>query len=150
MGRGNGTYNPYTPDSGARPPALTGRERELAHMRSIATLVGRASRRAMLQMSAHKRAGQRLRQALRVLKAFEVTLPGDVSFRLDVDAAVGQADSSGHSRTPRAIRTSFKSTAGAHGHKAESRASPPRTPRRRSVLSMTTSTKTSSRAVSDV
>jgi AAA ATPase domain len=145
VGRGNGTYNPYTPDSGARPPALTGRERELAHLRSIitqltaggtekhvlitglrgvgktvllnefevmceeagwpaetkevgrnssvATLVGRAARRAMLQMSAHKRGGQRLRQALRVLKAFEVTLPGNVSFKLDVDAAVGQADS---------------------------------------------------------
>ena len=35
MGRGSGSYNPYTPDSGARPPALTGRERELAHLRSI-------------------------------------------------------------------------------------------------------------------
>ena len=128
MGRGNGTFNPYTPDSGARPPALTGREPQLTHLQSIitqlsaggtekhvlitglrgvgktvllnefegmceqagwpaeakevgrnssiATLVGRAARRAMLQMSAHKRAGQRLRQALRVLKAFEVTLPG--------------------------------------------------------------------------
>ena len=37
MGRGNGTFNPYTPDSGARPPALTGRERELAHLHSIIT-----------------------------------------------------------------------------------------------------------------
>ncbi len=145
MGRGTGTYNPYTPDSGARPPALAGRGRELAHLRSIitqlsaggteqhvlitglhgvgktvllnefegmceeagwpaeakevgrnssiATLLGRAARRALLQMSAKKRAGERLRQALRVLKAFEVTLPGDVSFKLDVDAAVGHADS---------------------------------------------------------
>jgi len=145
MGRGSGTYNPYTPDSGARPPALTGRERELAHLQSIivqlsaggteqhvlitglrgvgktvllnefevmcegagwpaeakevgrnssvATLLGRAARRAMLRMSAQKRAGERLRQALRVLKAFEAALPGDVSFKLDVDAAVGQADS---------------------------------------------------------
>ncbi len=145
MGRGSGSYNPYTPDSGARPRALTGRERELAHLRSIiaqlstggtekhvlitglrgvgktvllnefeglceeagwpaeakevgrnssiATLVGRAARRAMLQMSVRKRAGERLRQALRVLKAFEVTLPGEVSFKLDVDAAVGHADS---------------------------------------------------------
>jgi hypothetical protein len=145
MGRGSGTYNPYTPDSGARPPALTGRERELAHLQSIiaqlsaggtekhvlitglrgvgktvllnefevmceeagwpaeakevgrsssvATLLGRAARRAMLQMSAQKRAGERLRQALRVLKSFEVTLPGEVSFKLDVDAAVGHADS---------------------------------------------------------
>lgn len=145
MRRGSGSYNPYTPDSGARPPALTGRERELAHLRSIiaqlsaggtekhvlitglrgvgktvllnefegmceqagwpaetkevgrnssvATLVGRAARRAMLQMSVRRRAGERLRQALRVLKAFEVALPGDVSFKLDVDAAVGHADS---------------------------------------------------------
>jgi hypothetical protein len=145
MGRGSGTHNPYTPDSGVRPPALTGRERELDHLKSIvtqlraggteqhvlitglrgvgktvllnefedmcaeagwpaetrevgrnssvATLLGHAARRAMLQMSAQKRAGERLRQALRVLKAFEVTLPGDVSFKLDVDAAVGQADS---------------------------------------------------------
>jgi len=145
MGRGSGTFNPYTPDSGARPPALTGRERELAHLQSIitqlraggteqhvlitglrgvgktvllnefesmceeagwpaeakevgrnssvATLVGRAARRAMLQMSAQKRAGERLRQALRVLKSFEITLPGNVSFKLDVDAAIGQADS---------------------------------------------------------
>jgi hypothetical protein len=145
MGRGDRTHNPYTPDSGVRPPALTGRERELDHLKnivsqlraggteqhvlitglrgvgktvllnefedmcaeagwpaetrevgrnsSIATLLGHAARRAMLQMSAQKRAGERLRQALRVLKAFEVTLPGDVSFTLDVDAAVGHADS---------------------------------------------------------
>jgi hypothetical protein len=144
MGRGNGTFNPYTPDSGARPPALTGRERELAHLQSIitqlnaggteqhvlitglrgvgktvllnefqdmceqagwpaeakevgrnssvATLVGRAARRAMLQMSAQKRAGKLLRRALSALKAFEVST-GDVSFKLDVDAAVGIADS---------------------------------------------------------
>jgi hypothetical protein len=145
MPRSASTHNPYTPDSGARPPALTGRERELAHLKSIITqlsaggtekhvlvtglrgvgktvllnefetmcenagwpaeakevgrssslaiLVGRAARRAMLQISARKRAGERLHQAFRVLKAFEVTLPGDVSFKLDVDAAVGHADS---------------------------------------------------------
>ncbi len=145
MSRGSKTYNPYTPDSGARPPALTGRKRELAHLHSViaqlsaggterhvlitglrgvgktvllnefericqetgwpsetvevgrnssvAALLGRAARRAMLQLSARKRVGERLRQALRVLKAFEVTLPGEVSFRLDVDAAIGQADS---------------------------------------------------------
>jgi len=144
MGRGNGTFNPYTPDSGARPPALTGRERELAHLQSIvtqlngggteqhvlitglrgvgktvllnefegiceeagwpaevkevgrnssvATLVGRAARRAMLQMSAQKRAGELLHQALSALKAFEAST-GEVSFKLDVTAAVGIADS---------------------------------------------------------
>ena len=47
----------------------------------------------MLQMCAQRRAGERLRQALRVLKSFEITLPGNVSFKLDVDAAIGQADS---------------------------------------------------------
>jgi hypothetical protein len=145
MGRGTGTYNPYTPDAGARPPALAGRDRELQHLQSIiaqlsaggterhllitglrgvgktvllnefevmcqqagwpaetkevgrnssvAVLVGRSARRALLQMSARKRVGERVRQALRVLKAFEVTLPGEVKLRLDVDAAVGQADS---------------------------------------------------------
>ncbi len=132
MSRGGGTHNPYTPDSGARPPALTGRELELEHLKSIvsqltaggtekhvlitglrgvgktvllnefeemcaeaswpaearevgrnssvATLLGHAARRAMRQMSAQKRAGERLRQALRVLKAFEVTLPSEFSF----------------------------------------------------------------------
>lgn len=144
MGRGAGTYNPYTPDSGVRPPALTGRDRELARLASIvsqltaggterhilitglrgvgktvllnefeamcrqagwpaetkevgrgtslATLIGRATRKALLQMSARKRAGETLRRALGVLKAFEVSV-GEVSFKLDVSAAVGVADS---------------------------------------------------------
>jgi hypothetical protein len=43
-------------------------------------------------MSARKRAGELLRRALSALKAFEVST-GDVSFKLDVDAAVGIADS---------------------------------------------------------
>src|ERR1700755_453248 len=142
---GRGTYNPYTPDAGARPPVLAGRDSELAHLQSIisqltaggtenhvlitglrgvgktvllneferfcqeagwpaetkevgrsssiATLVGRVSRRALLQMSTKKRVGDRLRRAMSVLKSFEVTLPGDVSFRLDVDALAGEADS---------------------------------------------------------
>ena len=37
MGRGAHTYNPYTPDAGARPPALVGRDRELEHLQSIIT-----------------------------------------------------------------------------------------------------------------
>ena len=37
MARGRDTVNPYTPDSGARPRALTGRERELAHFNRIIT-----------------------------------------------------------------------------------------------------------------
>jgi hypothetical protein len=144
MARGTGTYNPYTPDSGVRPPALTGRDSELARLSSIvtqlsaggtephllitglrgvgktvllnefevfcqeagwpgetkeigrgtslATLIGRTARKALLQMSARKRAGATLRRALGVLKAFEVSV-GDVSFKLDIEAAVGIADS---------------------------------------------------------
>lgn len=144
MGRGAGTYNPYTPDSGVRPPALTGRDMELARLASIvsqltaggterhvlitglrgvgktvllnefevmcqeagwpaetkevgrntllSTLIGRTARKALLQMSARKRAGGMLRRALGALKAFEVTV-GDASFTLDVAALVGTADS---------------------------------------------------------
>lgn len=144
MGRGTGTYNPYTPDSGVRPPALTGRDAELARLASVvsqltaggterhvlitglrgvgktvllnefevfcqeagwpgetkeverstslATLVGRTARKALLQMSARKRAGDLLRRALGALKAFEIST-GDVSFKLDVSAAIGIADS---------------------------------------------------------
>lgn len=144
MGRGAGTYNPYTPDPGVRPPALTGRDVELARLASIvsqltaggterhvlitglrgvgktvllnefeilcqeagwpaetkevgrntslSTLIGRTVRKALLQMSARKRAGEMLRRALGALKAFEVTV-GDASFKLDVTALVGTADS---------------------------------------------------------
>jgi hypothetical protein len=35
----------------------------------------------------------RLRQAMRVLTSFEVTLPGDIRFKLGVDALAGHADS---------------------------------------------------------
>lgn len=59
---------------------------------SLATLIGRTARKTLLQMSARKRAGELLRRALSALKAFEVST-GDVSFKLDVDAAVGIADS---------------------------------------------------------
>jgi hypothetical protein len=37
MNRGANTFNPYTPDAGARPPALVGRDRELGHLQSIIT-----------------------------------------------------------------------------------------------------------------
>ncbi len=144
MPRGARTRNPYTPDSGVRPPALTGRDRELADLQSIvtqlscggtenhllitglrgvgktvlllefenmcleagwpaeakeigrtssiATLVSRVARRALLQMSARKRIGARLGRALEVLKSFQITV-GDVGFTLDVQAARGAADS---------------------------------------------------------
>lgn len=143
--RRRGTHNPYTPDAGARPPLLAGRDVELAHLRSIiaqlraggteqhvlitglrgvgktvllneferfaqdagwpaetkevgrrssiATLTGRLARRALLQMSTRKRVGRRLRRALSVLKSFELALPGEVSFKLEVGPALGEADS---------------------------------------------------------
>lgn len=145
MGRGAHTYNPYTPDAGARPPALVGRDRELEHLQSIITqldaggterhllitglrgvgktvvlnefenacaeagwpaeskevargssiavLVGRSASRALRQLSMRAKVTDGIRRAMRVLTSFEVTLPGDVRFKLGVDALAGHADS---------------------------------------------------------
>jgi hypothetical protein len=145
MARGADTRNPYTPDSGVKPPALTGRDRELEHLRSIITqvsqggterhvlitglrgvgktvllnefeimcieagwyadtkevgrttslisLVMRLARTALLSMDAKKRAGNKIREALRALKSFEVTFAGMASLKIEVDAAPGVADS---------------------------------------------------------
>jgi AAA ATPase domain len=144
MPRGPETRNPYTPDSGMRPPALTGRDRELEHLRSIITqlsqggsekhvlitglrgvgktvllnefevmcseagwyadtkevgrttpvktLVSRVARKALLDMDAKKRAGAKLRAALGALKSFELTF-GGAGLKIEIDAAVGVADS---------------------------------------------------------
>ncbi len=67
--------------------------KEVGRRSSAATLVGRVARRALLQMSTRKRVGGRLRRAMSVLKSFEITLPGEVSFKLDVGPAIGEADS---------------------------------------------------------
>lgn len=145
MGRGAHTYNPYTPDAGARPPALVGRDRELEHLQgiitqlnaggterhllitglrgvgktvmlnefenvcaeagwpaeskevardsSVAVLVGRSASRALRQLSLRANVTDRLRRAMRVLTSFEMTLPGDIRFKLGVDALTGLADS---------------------------------------------------------
>lgn len=145
MGRGSGTHNPYTPDSGIRPPMLTGRDAELAQLRSVVQeltaggtekhilvtglrgvgktvllnefeemcaeagwlaetrevgrtthlgpLVGRQARKTLLHMSTKARVKDRLNRALGTLKSFEVTLPGDVSFKVEADAVAGAADS---------------------------------------------------------
>jgi hypothetical protein len=145
MARGALTYNPYTPDAGARPPALVGRDRELEYLQSIITqlsaggterhllitglrgvgktvvlnefenacaeagwpaeskevardssvavLVGRSASRALRQLSLRAKVTDRLRRAMSVLTSFEVTLPGEVRFKLDVDALAGHADS---------------------------------------------------------
>lgn len=136
--------NPYTPDAGARPPELAGRDAEREHfrlllerlsdgrterslivtgMRGVGKTVllnefediaadkewlsemmelqhraefgpklARALRRLLIQMSAKERMKQRATLALRVLKSFTATI-GGVEFKLDVDAAVGVADS---------------------------------------------------------
>jgi AAA ATPase domain len=136
--------NPYTPDMGARPPFLAGRDRELEYFAelvrqlgaggtqkhliltglrgvgktvllnefeaicdaagwpgeareladgsSIATAMARSARKALVEMSATKRAGEAVRRALGALKAFALTV-GDVTLRLDVDALDGIADS---------------------------------------------------------
>ncbi|HWM63028.1 MAG TPA: ATP-binding protein [Solirubrobacterales bacterium] len=136
--------NPYTPDMGARPPFLAGRDpelayfeelvrqlgaggtqkhliltglrgvgktvllnefeavcdsagwpgevRELAEGSSIAPAVARSARKALVEMSTTKRAGEAIRRAMGVLKAFALTV-GDITFRLDVDALDGVADS---------------------------------------------------------
>lgn len=138
-------FNPYTPDAGARPPALVGRDRELEHLQSIITqleaggterhllitglrgvgktvmlnefenacaeagwpveskevardssiavLVGRSASRALRQLSVRAKVTDRLRRAMGILTSFEVTLPGDIGFKLGVDALAGHADS---------------------------------------------------------
>jgi AAA ATPase-like protein len=145
MARGPGTRNPYTPDSGVKPPALTGRDKELEHLHNIITqvtqggserhvlitglrgvgktvllnefegmcveagwyadtkevgrttplitLVTRVARTALLDMDAKKRAGAKVRSALRALKSFELTFAGVASLKIEVDAAPGVADS---------------------------------------------------------
>lgn len=145
ISRASQSYNPYTPDAGARPPALVGRDSQLEHLQSIVTqltaggterhllitglrgvgktvmlnefenvcteagwpaeskeasrdssiavLIGRSASRALRQLSARARVTDRIRQAMRVLTSFEVTLPGDIKFKLDVDALAGHADS---------------------------------------------------------
>src|SRR5665811_837527 len=144
MPRTGKTRNPYTPDMGARPPFLAGRDSELGYLRElldqlghggtqkhlvitglrgvgktvllnefeslceasgwhgearevseesrIADLVARSARRALVEMSSTRRAGDAVRRALGALKAFTITV-GDVAFNLDVAALAGVADS---------------------------------------------------------
>lgn len=51
-----------------------GEVRELAEESRISHVVAKAARKALLQMSATKRAGDAVRRALRVLKGFTVSL----------------------------------------------------------------------------
>ncbi|MEX2449071.1 MAG: ATP-binding protein [Solirubrobacterales bacterium] len=144
MPRTGDSRNPYTPDMGARPPFLAGREAELAYFAElldqlgqggtqkhliltglrgvgktvllnefeglcedagwkgearevteesrIADVIAKSARRALVEMSSTKRAGNAVRRAMRALKAFTVTV-GDVAFSLDVETLEGVADS---------------------------------------------------------
>jgi len=144
MPRGLDTRNPYTPDMGARPPFLAGRETELRHFKEmigqldaggtqkhliltglrgvgktvllnefesdcdaagwpgetrelaqgsqIAHVIAKAARKALMEMSAKKRAGDAVRRGLGALRAFTMTV-GDIAFRFDVEALEGVADS---------------------------------------------------------
>jgi hypothetical protein len=53
----------------------------------------RVARTALLDMDAKKRAGAKVRSALRALKSFELTFAGVASLKIEVDAAPGVADS---------------------------------------------------------
>lgn len=144
MVRTGDARNPYTPDMGARPPFLAGRDaelsyfeemliqiggggtqkhliltglrgvgktvllnefeadcesagwpaeaRELAESARIAPVIARSVRKALMQMSAAKRAGDAVRRALAALKAFALTIE-EFTLRFDVDALEGVADS---------------------------------------------------------
>jgi hypothetical protein len=144
MVRTGDVRNPYTPDMGARPPFLAGRDaelayfeemlvqlggggtqkhliltglrgvgktvllnefeasceavdwagetRELANGSQIAHVVAKSARKALVQLSATKRAGDAVRHALRALKAFTLTA-GGITFRFDIEALEGVADS---------------------------------------------------------
>jgi hypothetical protein len=168
MARGptGASRNPYTPDMGARPPFLAGRDpeleyfeelldqltaggtqkhlvltglrgvgktvllnefefdcesvgwagevRELAEESRIAHVVAKAARKALLQLSATRRAGDSVRRALRVLKGFTLTL-GDLELQFDVDAMEGIADSGDLADDLRDVFTEIGQAAAAHG-----------------------------------
>jgi hypothetical protein len=167
MGRGADTRNPYTPDMGARPPFLAGRDpemayfeeiihqvgaggtqkhliltglrgvgktvllnefeadcegagwpgetRELAEDSRIANIVAKATRKALLQMSASKRAGEAIKRGLRTLKGFTLTY-GELSMTFDVDAIPGLADSGDLADDLRDVLVEVGNAAAAHGN----------------------------------
>lgn len=66
---------------------------EITHETDFASLVARLTRRALLSLSGADRLRDRTRRAAGVLKAFSLRLPEGVEIGIDVDAAVGRADS---------------------------------------------------------
>ena len=65
---------------------------EVGEESRIAKVVARSARRALIRLSAARRAGDAVRRALGVLKAFTLTID-DLSLSFDVDAIDGMADS---------------------------------------------------------
>ena len=57
------------------------------------TTFARMANRLLVNMSRRHRAKQRIERALSVVKAFSIAIPGAIEIKLDVDAAVGVADS---------------------------------------------------------
>ncbi len=160
------TRNPYTPDMGARPPFLSGRDSELAYFEEmlaqfgaggtqkhliltglrgvgktvllnefeakcdaagwpgearelaegsrIAHVIAKVARKALMEMSATKRAGDAVRRGLGALKAFTLTL-GDIAFKFDVDALEGVADSGDLAEDMRDLLVEVGAAAQAHG-----------------------------------
>jgi AAA ATPase domain len=69
-----------------------GEVREISDESRIGNVVARSVRRALLRLSAARRAGDAVRRALAALKAFSLTF-GDVDLRFDVEVLPGIADS---------------------------------------------------------
>jgi hypothetical protein len=91
-----------------------GEVRELAEGSRVAHVVAKAARRALMEMSATKRAGAAVRRALAALRAFTLTL-GDIDFRFDVDALDGVADSGDLAEDMRDLLVEVGVAAQAHG-----------------------------------
>ncbi len=91
-----------------------GEARELAEGSRVALVVAKAARKALMEMSAMKRAGEAVRRALGALRAFTLTL-GEMDLRFDVDALVGVADSGDLAEDMRDLLVEVGVAAQAHG-----------------------------------
>jgi hypothetical protein len=91
-----------------------GEVRELAEESRIAHVVAKAARKALLQLSATRRAGDAVRRALRVLKGFSLQF-GELELHFDVDAMEGVADSGDLADDLRDVFTEIGQAAAANG-----------------------------------
>lgn len=72
--------------------AWQGEVNEISVETQLGPFIAREARRALLAMSALKRAGDAVKRALRVVKGFSVSV-GEVTLQFDVDAIPGKGDS---------------------------------------------------------